>query len=65
MLLETKRFVSSHFDMKYLEEISYVLGIEIYQDRNKEVLDLSQKAYIQHVLNKFSIHTFNYTPALV
>jgi hypothetical protein len=65
MQLETKRFLSSRFDMKYLEEISYVLGTEIHQDRNKDVLDLSQKIYIQHVLNNFSIHTFNYTPAHV
>jgi hypothetical protein len=65
MQLETKSFLSSRFDMKYLEEISYVLGTEIHQDRNKGVLDLSQKIYIQHVLNNFSIHMFKYTPAHV
>jgi hypothetical protein len=30
LLLETKRFLSSHFDMKDLDEASYVLGIEIH-----------------------------------
>jgi hypothetical protein len=30
LLLETKRFLSSHFDMKDLGEASYVLGIEIH-----------------------------------
>jgi hypothetical protein len=30
LLLETKRFLSSHFDMKDLGEACYVLGIEIH-----------------------------------
>ncbi|WVZ98830.1 hypothetical protein U9M48_044208 [Paspalum notatum var. saurae] len=33
--LESKNFLSSNFDMKYLGEASYVLGIEIHQDRKK------------------------------
>jgi hypothetical protein len=41
LLLETKGFLSSHFDMKDLGEASYVLGIEIYRDRRKGVLGLS------------------------
>jgi hypothetical protein len=43
LLLETKRFLSSNFDMKYLGEASFVLGIEIHRDRRKGVLGLSQK----------------------
>jgi hypothetical protein len=38
LLLETKRFLSSNFDMKDLGEVSFVLGIEIHRDRRKEVL---------------------------
>jgi hypothetical protein len=30
LVLETKRFLSSNFDMKYLGEVSFVLGIEIH-----------------------------------
>jgi hypothetical protein len=41
LLLETKGFLSSHFDMKDLGEASYVLGIEIHRDRRKGVLGLS------------------------
>jgi hypothetical protein len=41
LLLETKSFLSSHFDMKDLGEASYVLGIEIHRDRRKGVLGLS------------------------
>jgi hypothetical protein len=41
LLLETKNFLSLHFNMKDLGEASYVLGIEIHQDRRKGVLGLS------------------------
>jgi hypothetical protein len=42
--------------MKDLGEASFVLGIEIHRDRSKGVLRLSQKAYIEKVLKKFSMH---------
>ena len=35
LLLETKKFLSSNFDMKNLDEASFVLGIEIHRDRTK------------------------------
>ena len=35
LLLETKKFLSSNFDMKDLGEVSFVLGIEIHRDRTK------------------------------
>jgi hypothetical protein len=63
LLLENKGFLSSHFDTKDLGEVSYVLGIEIHQDRRKGVLGLSQKSYIEKVLKKFNIHKCNPTPA--
>ena len=37
LLLETKKFLSSKFDMKDLGEASFVLGIEIHQDKRKRV----------------------------
>jgi hypothetical protein len=55
LLLETKRFLSSHFDMKDLDEASFILGIEIHRDRRKGALRLLHKAYLEKVLNKFSI----------
>jgi hypothetical protein len=44
LLLETKRFLSSNFNMKGLGEASFVLEIEIRRDRRKGELGLSQKA---------------------
>ena len=49
--------------MKDLGEVSFVLGIEIHQDRRKEVLGLSQKAYIERILKKFSMNKYSPTPA--
>jgi hypothetical protein len=63
LLLETKGFLSSHFDMKDLGEASYVLGIEIHQDRRNGVLGLLQKSYIEKVLKKFNMRKCNLTPA--
>jgi hypothetical protein len=65
LLLETKDFLSSHFDMKDLCEASYVLEIEILRDGRKEVLGLSQKSHIEKVLKKFNMHKCNPTPALI
>jgi hypothetical protein len=60
--LETK-FLSLNFDMKDLGEASFVLGIEILWDRRKKVLGLSQKAYLEKILKKYSMHTSKLTPA--
>ena len=61
LLLETKKFLSSNFDMKDLGEASFVLGIEIHQDRTNGVLGLSQKAYLEKVLKKYSMHVQAFT----
>jgi hypothetical protein len=63
MLRETKKFLSSNFDMKDLDEASYVLGIEIHRDRKNGVLGLSQKAYLEKILKKYNMHTSKATPA--
>jgi hypothetical protein len=63
LILETKGFLSSHFDMKDLGEAFYVLGIEIRRDRRKGVLGLSQKSYIEKALKKFNMHKCNPTTA--
>jgi hypothetical protein len=62
LLLETKRFSSSNFDMMDLGEASFIQGIEIHQDRINGVLRLSQKTYLEKVLKKFSMHACNPVP---
>ena len=63
LLLETKKFLSSKFDMKDLGEASFVLGIEIHRDRKNGVLGLSQKAYLEKVLNKYNMQNYKPSPA--
>ena len=49
--------------MKDLSEASFVLGIEIHRDRRKGVLRLSQKAYLEKVLKKYSMQNYKSSPA--
>jgi hypothetical protein len=63
LLRDTKKFLSSNFDIKDLGEASYVLGIEIHRDRKNRVLGLSQNEYLEKVLLKYSMHKSNSTPA--
>jgi hypothetical protein len=49
--------------MKDLGEASFILGIEIHRDTSKGVLRLTQKAYIEKVLKKFSMHKYSASPA--
>ena len=53
--LETKSFLSKNFEMKDLGDASFVIGIQIQCDRTRGILDLSQRAYIDKVLDKYGI----------
>ena len=55
LLHETKKFLSKNFEMKDMGEASYVIGIEIIRDRSQGLLGLSQKAYINKVLERFKM----------
>jgi len=55
MIRETKEFLSKNFDMKDLGEASYVIGIEIHRDRSRKILGLSQKAYINKILERYNM----------
>ncbi|RVW43546.1 Retrovirus-related Pol polyprotein from transposon TNT 1-94 [Vitis vinifera] len=57
LLNDTKRILSANFNIKDLGEASFVLGIEIYRDRSRNLLGLSQKAYINRVLKRFNMQT--------
>ena len=53
LLHETKKFLSSNFEMKDMGEVSYVIWIEVFCNRSQGFLGLSQKAYINKVLERF------------
>jgi len=55
ILYETKRFLSKKIEMKDLGRASFVLEIQIYRDRSQGILGLSQKAYIEKVLERYGM----------
>jgi len=55
MLHENKRFLSRNFEMKYLGDTFFVLGIQIHRDRSWGILGLSQMNYIEKVLKRFGM----------
>jgi len=55
LLLETKSFLSKNFEMKDLGDASFVIGIQIQRDRTRGILGLSQKAYIDKVLDRYGM----------
>jgi Reverse transcriptase (RNA-dependent DNA polymerase) len=57
MLYETKRFLSKKFEMKDLDEVSYVIGIKIHRDRSRGILGLSQETYIKKILKHYNMQT--------
>ena len=50
--------------MKDLGNASYVLGIQIYRDRSKDILGVSQKGNIENLLQRYNIRDCKplYTP---
>ena len=54
-LSDVKNWLAEQFQMKYLRNASYVLGIQILRDRKNKLLALSQAAYIDKVLARFSM----------
>jgi len=53
LLHETKKFLSRNFEVKDMGEKNYVIGIEIFCNRSQGLLSLSQKTYINKVLERF------------
>ena len=62
LLLDVKNYLSSNFEMKDMGEASYVIGIEIFRDRSQGILGLSQKAYINNVLERFKMESCTLSP---
>ena len=54
-LQNVKSWLGKCFSMKDLGEAAYILWIKIYRDRSKRLIGLSQSAYIDKVLKRFSM----------
>ena len=55
-------YFSHNVDIKGLGDASYVIGIEIHRDMRSDVLVLSQKTYIEHILERHNMQ--HYTPTI-
>jgi hypothetical protein len=55
LLQLAKSSLKKVFSMEDLDEAVYILGIEIYRDRSKRLIELSQSTYIDKVLKRFSM----------
>jgi len=53
--LEIKSFLSKKFEMNDLGDASFMIDIQIQCDRTREILGLSQKAYIDKVLDRYDM----------
>jgi hypothetical protein len=50
-----KSSLRKSFSMKGLGEAAHILGIKIYKDRSKMLIELSQDAYIDKIVNRFNM----------
>ena len=55
LLHQTKKYLSQNFEMKDMGEATYVIGIEIFRERSQGLLGLSQKTYINKILERFNM----------
>ncbi|KAL0445206.1 UNVERIFIED_CONTAM: hypothetical protein Slati_2243300 [Sesamum latifolium] len=55
VLGDIKVWLSTQFAMKDMGEASYILGINIYRDRSRRMLGLTQSSYIEKVLKRFKM----------
>ena len=54
-LSSTKVWLAQQFDMKFIGEANYILGIQILRYRKKMHITLSQASYINKILVHFAI----------
>jgi hypothetical protein len=55
MMEVVKSLLRKSFSMKDLGEVTYILDIKIYRDRSNRLIELSQDAYHDKILNWFNM----------
>lgn len=58
LLYDAERFLPKNFDMKDLGDISFVLSIQIHHNCSQAILGLSQKSYIEMILNRYDMQDY-------
>ena len=64
-LVHETKFLSSKFEVKDMSEVSYVIGIDIFCNRSQGLSGLSQKTYINKVLERFRMERCSTSPVLI
>lgn len=54
-----KESLKKHYKMKDMGELSYILGISVVQDKEKNHVILHQKRYIENILQKYGMDDAN------
>nr|GFB74627.1 hypothetical protein [Tanacetum cinerariifolium] len=54
-LQEVKTYLGKCFSMKDLGEAAFIIGIKIYRDRSRLLIGLSQNAYLDKILKRYSM----------
>ncbi|GJU86096.1 retrotransposon protein, putative, ty1-copia subclass [Tanacetum coccineum] len=55
-LQSVKSYLEKCFAIKVLWEAAFILGIKIYRDRSKQLIGLSQSAYMDKILKRFRMN---------
>ena len=55
IIQDLKIQLSSKFDMKDLGAANYILAMEIKRDREKRILWLNQRKYVEEILQRFNM----------
>nr|GEX47898.1 hypothetical protein [Tanacetum cinerariifolium] len=55
MLQDVKSYLGKCYAMKDVGETTFILGMKIYLDRSKRLFGLSQSAYMDKILKRFSM----------
>ncbi|PKI49699.1 hypothetical protein CRG98_029944 [Punica granatum] len=58
LLHKTKRFLLKRFEMKDLGDASFIVRIQIHRDRSRGILGLSEKSYIEKILERFGMKDY-------
>ena len=61
LLQETKQFLFKNFEIRDMNDASFVLGVEIHRNRSGRILGLYQYIYINKVLESFHMQNCSTT----